>query len=440
MYKEMYERWLAADLDDADLKPELEGIREDDAAIQDRFAISLKFGTAGLRGVIGAGTNRMNVYVVRQATQGLANWVKTQGGTQTVAISYDSRIKSDVFAKAAAEVLAANGIHVRIYEHLMPVPALSFATRYYHCNAGIMVTASHNPAKYNGYKAYGPDGCQMTDEAADIVYAEIQKTDILTGAKTMPFAEGMEKGLIEYVGDDCINALYEAIEARSIRPGICKTAGLKLVYSPLNGSGLVPVTHVLADIGITDVTIVPEQKDPDGNFPTCPYPNPEIFEALRLGLELAQKDGADLMLATDPDADRVGIAVKCKDGSYELLSGNEVGVLLLDSAVLDSGTTSDILIEFYGGDLEVEVTGECVFTSAGVSSIIGDGSLSLKGEGSLSITATEAAAISVEGSVTAACALNVTGAPAAESAGVSAGEGFSLSENSENSIVVAAAA
>ena len=332
MYQQEYERWLAAKLDDADLKPELESIRGDEEAIQDRFAVALKFGTAGLRGVIGAGTNRMNVYVVRQATQGLANWVKTQGGTQTVAISYDSRIKSDVFAKAAAEVLAANGVKVRIYKALMPVPALSFATRYYHCNAGIMVTASHNPAKYNGYKAYGPDGCQMTDEAADVVYAEIQKTDVLTGAKTMPFEEGMAAGLIQYVEDACYEALYDAIKACSVRPGLCATAGLKLVYSPLNGSGLVPVTRVLRDIGITDVTIVPEQKEPDGNFPTCPYPNPEIFEALRLGLELAEKNGADLMLATDPDADRVGIAVRCKDGSYELLSGNEVGVLLLTTS------------------------------------------------------------------------------------------------------------
>ena len=236
--------------------------------------MALKFGTAGLRGVIGAGTNRMNIYVVRQATQGLAKWVKTQGGSQTVAISYDSRIKSDVFAKTAAEVLAANGIKVRIYSVLMPVPALSFATRYYNCNAGIMVTASHNPAKYNGYKAYGPDGCQMTDEAADIVYAEIQKTDILTGAKLISFEDGMAQGLIEYVGDDCINALYAAIEARSIRPGICKTAGLKLVYSPLNGSGLVPVTHVLKEIGITDITVVPEQEKPDGNFPHLPVPQP----------------------------------------------------------------------------------------------------------------------------------------------------------------------
>ena len=330
MYKDEFERWLAYPLDDPDLKPELESVAGDDEAVKDRFAVTLKFGTAGLRGVIGAGTNRMNVYVVRQATQGLANWVKTQGGAQTVAISYDSRIKSDVFAKAAAEVLAANGVKVRIYKALMPVPALSFATRYYNCNAGIMVTASHNPAKYNGYKAYGPDGCQMTDEAADIVYAEIQKTDVLTGAKAMPFAEALAAGLVEYVGEDCYEALYAAIESRQVRPGLCADAGLKLVYSPLNGSGLVPVTRVLGDMGITDITIVPEQKDPDGNFPTCPYPNPEIFEALRLGLELAKTSGADLMLATDPDADRVGIAVRCKDGSYELLSGNEVGVLLLD--------------------------------------------------------------------------------------------------------------
>ena len=330
MYMDDYKRWADADLEDADLTAVLKEIAGKEEEIKERFAVSLKFGTAGLRGVLGAGSNRMNIYVVRQATQGLANWVKTQGGNQLVAISYDSRIKSDVFAKTAACVLAANGIKVRIYDALMPVPALSFATRYYEANAGIMVTASHNPAKYNGYKAYGPDGCQMTDEAADIVYAEIQKTDILEGAKMMSFEEGMEAGLIAYVGDDCKEALYAAIEARSVRPGLCKTAGLKLVYSPLNGSGLVPVTRVLNDIGIDDITIVPEQQYPDGNFPTCPYPNPEIFEALKLGLELAEKSGADLMLATDPDADRVGIAIKCPDGSYELVSGNEVGVLLLD--------------------------------------------------------------------------------------------------------------
>lgn len=330
MYMDDYKRWLEADLEDAALKTELESISGNEEEIKERFAVSLKFGTAGLRGVLGAGTNRMNIYVVRQATQGLANWVKTQGGNQLVAISYDSRINSDVFAKEAAKVLAANGIKVRIYDALMPVPALSFATRYYEANAGIMVTASHNPAKYNGYKAYGPDGCQMTDEAANLVYAEIQNTDVLEGAKLMDFEAGMASGLIEYVGDDCKEALYDAIKARSVRPGLCKTAGLKLVYSPLNGSGLVPVMRVLNDIGIDDITIVPEQQYPDGNFPTCPYPNPEIFEALRLGLELAKECGADLMLATDPDADRVGIAMKCPDGTYELVSGNEVGVLLLD--------------------------------------------------------------------------------------------------------------
>lgn len=330
MYQKEYERWLNTDLEDADLRPELAGIEGNDDEIKERFALALKFGTAGLRGVLGAGTNRMNIYVVRQATQGLANWVKTQGGSQTVAISYDSRLKSDVFAKTAAGVLAANDIQVRIYDALMPVPALSFATRYYKCNAGVMVTASHNPAKYNGYKAYGPDGCQLTDDAAAVVYEEIQKTDVLTGAKYMSFAEGVEKGLIHFVGDDCKKALYDAIESRQVRPGLCKTAGLKLVYSPLNGSGLVPVTQVLKDIGVTDITIVPEQEYPNGYFTTCSYPNPEIFEALELGLNLAKEKGADLMLATDPDADRVGIAMKCPDGSYELVSGNEVGVLLLD--------------------------------------------------------------------------------------------------------------
>ena len=330
MYQDEYRRWLQADLADCDLHNELRQIEGDEEAIRDRFAVSLQFGTAGLRGTLGAGTNRMNIWVVRQATQGVADWVRTQGGTQTVAISYDSRLKGWTFARDAAGVLAANGIHVRIYDELMPVPALSFATRCYHCNAGIMVTASHNPAKYNGYKAYGPDGCQMTDDAASVVYNAIQKTDVLTGAKYMTFAEGVEKGLIRFVGDDCKEALYAAIESRQVRPGLAKTAGLKLVYSPLNGTGLAPVTRVLRDIGITDVTIVPEQEYPNGYFTTCPYPNPEIFQALEKGLELAAKTGADLMLATDPDADRVGIAMRCPDGTYELVTGNEMGVLLLD--------------------------------------------------------------------------------------------------------------
>ena len=330
MYQDEYKRWLEADLIDCDLHTELQNIEGDDDAIKERFAIALSFGTAGLRGTLGAGTNRMNIWVVRQATQGVAEWVKTQGGNQTVAISYDSRLKDWNFARDAAGVLAANGINVRIYDELMPVPALSFATRYYNCNAGIMITASHNPAQYNGFKAYGPDGCQMTDDAAAVVYDAIQKTDVLTGAKYMSFAEGVEKGFIKFVGDDCKEALYAAIEERQVRPGLCKTAGLKLVYSPLNGTGLVPVTRILGDMGITDVTIVPEQEYPNGYFTTCSYPNPEIFAALDKGLNLAKEVGADLILATDPDADRVGIAMKCPDGSYELVSGNEMGALLLD--------------------------------------------------------------------------------------------------------------
>ncbi len=375
MYKEMYQRWLEKDLLDCDLKTELLKIADDDDAIKDRFAVSLQFGTAGLRGTLGAGTNRMNIWVVRQATQGIADWVKTQGGSQTVAISYDSRLKGYTFAKDAAGVLAANGINVRIYDELMPVPALSFATRYYKCNAGIMVTASHNPAQYNGYKAYGPDGCQMTDDAAAIVYEAIQNTDILEGAKYMSFAEGVEKGLIRFVGDDCKEAFYEAIESRQVRPGLAKDAGLKLVYSPLNGTGLVPVTRVLKDIGITDVTIVPEQEYPNGYFTTCSYPNPEIFAALEKGLELAKEVGADLMLATDPDADRVGIAMKCPDGSYELVSGNEMGVLLLDyicAGRIEKGTMpenpvavksivstplADKVAEHYGVELRHTLTG-----------------------------------------------------------------------------------
>uniref|UniRef100_I5AUJ3 Phosphoglucomutase n=1 Tax=Eubacterium cellulosolvens (strain ATCC 43171 / JCM 9499 / 6) TaxID=633697 RepID=I5AUJ3_EUBC6 len=375
MYQDEYKRWLAADLIDFDLNKELQDIQEDDEAIKDRFAVALQFGTAGLRGTLGAGTNRMNIWVVRQATQGVADWVKTQGGTQTVALSYDSRLKGWNFAREAAGVLAANGINVRIYDELMPVPALSFATRYYKCNAGIMVTASHNPAKYNGYKAYGPDGCQMTDDAAAIVYDAIQKTDVLTGAKYISFAEGVEKGLIKFVGDDCKDAFYAAIEERQVRPGLCKTAGLKLVYSPLNGTGLVPVTRVLKDIGITDITIVKEQEYPNGYFTTCSYPNPEIYAALEKGLELAKETGADLMLATDPDADRVGIAMKCPDGSYELVSGNEMGVLLLDyicAGRIEKGTMpekpvavksivstplADLVAEHYGVELRHTLTG-----------------------------------------------------------------------------------
>ena len=375
MITEEYRRWLEADLVDFDLKRELREISGDEEAIRERFAKSLEFGTAGLRGTLGAGTNRMNIWVVRQATQGVADWVKTQGGSQTVAISYDSRLKGWSFARDAASVLAANGIRVRIYEELMPVPALSFATRYYHCNAGIMLTASHNPAQYNGYKAYGPDGCQMTDDAAAVVYASIQKTDVLSGAKYMSFSEGVEKGLIRFVSEDCKSAFYEAVESRQVRPGLCRTAGLKLVYSPLNGTGLVPVTRVLQDIGISDITIVPEQEYPNGYFTSCPYPNPEIYAALEKGLMLARETGADLMLATDPDADRVGVAVRCPDGEYELVTGNEMGVLLLDyiaSGRIEKGSMpkrpvavksivstplADKVAEHYGVELRHTLTG-----------------------------------------------------------------------------------
>lgn len=375
MITEEYRRWLEADLVDFDLKRELREISGDEEAIRERFAKSLEFGTAGLRGTLGAGTNRMNIWVVRQATQGVADWVKTQGGSQTVAISYDSRLKGWSFARDAASVLAANGIKVRIYEELMPVPALSFATRYYHCNAGIMLTASHNPAQYNGYKAYGPDGCQMTDDAAAVVYASIQKTDVLNGAKYMSFSGGVEKGLIRFVSEDCKSAFYEAVESRQVRPGLCRTAGLKLVYSPLNGTGLVPVTRVLQDIGISDITIVPEQEYPNGYFTSCPYPNPEIYAALEKGLMLAREIGADLMLATDPDADRVGVAVRCPDGEYELVTGNEMGVLLLDyiaSGRIEKGSMpkrpvavksivstplADKVAEHYGVELRHTLTG-----------------------------------------------------------------------------------
>ncbi len=375
MITEEYRRWLEADLVDFDLKRELREISGDEEAIRERFAKSLEFGTAGLRGTLGAGTNRMNIWVVRQATQGVADWVKTQGGSQTVAISYDSRLKGWSFARDAASVLAANGIKVWIYEELMPVPALSFATRYYHCNAGIMLTASHNPAQYNGYKAYGPDGCQMTDDAAAVVYASIQKTDVLNGARYMSFSEGVEKGLIRFVSEDCKSAFYEAVESRQVRPGLCRTAGLKLVYSPLNGTGLVPVTRVLQDIGISDITIVPEQEYPNGYFTSCPYPNPEIYAALEKGLMLAREIGADLMLATDPDADRVGVAVRCPDGEYELVTGNEMGVLLLDyiaSGRIEKGSMpkrpvavksivstplADKVAEHYGVELRHTLTG-----------------------------------------------------------------------------------
>ena len=329
-YKKEYERWAKADMPDFDLTRELQLMAGKEEEIKEHFARALEFGTAGIRGTLGVGTNRMNIFVVRQATEGMARYILEEGLERKVAISYDSRLKGWTFAKEGAKVLAANGISVRLYDALMPVPALSFATRYYGCSAGIMLTASHNPAAYNGYKAYGSDGCQMTDEAADKVYAKIKETDVLTGAKTISFSEAVDKGLIRFVEEECKEAFYQAVLSQQVHPGLCKDAGLSLVYSPLNGTGLEPVTRIFKEMGISDVSIVPEQEYPNGYFTTCPYPNPEIFEAMEKGLALAKEKNADLLLATDPDADRVGIAMRTEDGEYELVSGNEMGVLLLD--------------------------------------------------------------------------------------------------------------
>lgn len=329
-YKKEYERWKKTDMPDFDLTRELQLMDGKEEEIKEHFARALEFGTAGIRGTLGAGTNRMNIFVVRQTTEGLARYILEEGLEKKVAISYDSRLKGWTFAKEVSGVLAANGISVRLYDALMPVPALSFATRYYGCSAGIMLTASHNPAIYNGYKVYGSDGCQMTDEAADKVYAKIKNTDVLTGAKRMSFSEAVQQGLIQFVEEGCKEAFYQAVLSQQVHPGLCKEAGLSLVYTPLNGTGLEPVTHIFKEMGITDVSIVTEQEYPNGYFTTCPYPNPEIFEAMEKGLDLAKEKNADLLLATDPDADRVGIAMRTEEGEYELVSGNEMGVLLLD--------------------------------------------------------------------------------------------------------------
>ena len=326
--KQTYNEWLENAVEDKDLKAELESIKNNEDEIYDRFSTALKFGTAGLRGIIGAGTNRMNIYVVRQATQGLANYVLKKYGNGSVAISHDSRIKADLFMNEAARVLAANGIKVYITSELQPTPVLSYLVRYFKCQAGIMVTASHNPAAYNGYKAYGEDGCQMTDVAANTVYDEISKLDMFKDVKIAGFDEAVKSGMIEYVDESVYDTYLEKVMEQQVNPGVCNGADLKVVYTPLNGTGNKLVRKVLGKIGVNDVVVVPEQELPDGNFTTCPYPNPEIKEALAKGLELCEKEQPDLLLATDPDADRVGIAVKDYDGSYRLISGNEDGVML----------------------------------------------------------------------------------------------------------------
>ena len=330
MSKEQAElrRWLE-EVTDPELSAELLSIRNEEKEVHERFYRSLEFGTGGLRGELGAGTNRMNIYTVRQATQGFAAYLLTQDEKPSAAISYDSRHQSDVFARETARVLAANGIKVYLYPHLMPTPALSFAVLDRHCTGGVMVTASHNPARYNGYKAYAADGAQISGHVAAAVSEEIEKTDIFRDVKLADFEEALADGRIEYIGDALIERYYAAVMAQALRPELGKAAGLRLVYTPLNGSGLVPVMTVLKRMGHTDITVVPEQEQPNGDFPTCPYPNPEILEAMQLGLNLCEKLGADLLLATDPDSDRVGTAV-LQNGTPRLISGNEMGVLLLD--------------------------------------------------------------------------------------------------------------
>lgn len=327
-YKKEYKRWCQLAVADADVAAELKAM--DDAKIEDAFYRDLAFGTGGLRGVIGAGTNRMNVYTVAKASQGLANYLNQTAEKPSVAIGYDSRIKSQLFARVAAQVFAANGVKVHIWPRLLPVPTVSYATRYLSASAGVMVTASHNPSKYNGYKVYGADGCQITTEAAAEILGEIEKLDIFADVKQADFEESLAEGKISYIPDEVLTAFVEEVNKQSVLFGETVNKDVAIVYSPLNGTGLEPVTRTLREMGYGNITVVKEQEQPDGNFPTCPYPNPEIKEAMALGMEYAKKCNADLLLATDPDCDRVGIAVKDKNGDYQLLSGNETGLLLLD--------------------------------------------------------------------------------------------------------------
>lgn len=323
-----WNEWRTQELSDKDLIAELENIKLSDEEIFDRFYRNLEFGTGGLRGVIGAGTNRMNIYTVAKATQGYSNYLKKQNASPKVAIAYDSRIKSDVFAKVAAEVFAANGIYVYIYSEIMPTPALSFAVRYLNCSGGIVITASHNPSKYNGYKVYGNDGCQITTDVAISILSEIEVLNIFKDVKKISFEKALEQGIITYISEQVVEEYLNAVSSQSLC-GDEIDRGVSIVYTPLNGSGLKCVTRILKENGFTNISVVKEQEKPDGNFPTCPYPNPEIKEALELGLRDAKKLRSDLLLATDPDCDRVGIALRNNE-DYVLLSGNEVGLLLFD--------------------------------------------------------------------------------------------------------------
>lgn len=327
-----YQLWLKSIVDEEIVK-ELKDMAEDPEHIIDAFYKNLAFGTGGLRGIIGAGTNRMNIYTVRKASQGIANYIKKKYPEQErkIAISYDSRIKSDVFARTAAEVYAANGIQVEIYSQLMPTPCLSYAVRELECAAGVMITASHNPAKYNGYKVYDADGCQITTETAKLILFEMEQVDLFTDVKQMDFEEAVEAGQVSYISEEISTRYIEQVKSQTmISSDKHVNQNIKIVYSPLNGTGLKPVLRTLKESGYINIEVVKEQEEPDGHFPTCPYPNPEVKEAMALGLQYAEKQNAEIFLATDPDCDRVGIAVKDSEGKYILLSGNETGVLLLD--------------------------------------------------------------------------------------------------------------
>lgn len=373
--KELYKVWKESVDEDNDLINELEEIKDNDSEIYERFYRGLSFGTAGLRGILGAGTNRMNIYTVRRATQGLANFLNKKYESPSVAISHDSRIKADLFAREAARVLAANGVKAYISTELQPTPVVSFCVRRLKTSAGIMVTASHNPAKYNGYKCYGSDGCQMTDTNAGMVFDEIEKLDYFgSSVKLVSFEDGLKSGLIEWIDDSIYEEYLDKVQEQSINKDVCKDSGLKVVYTPLNGAGNKLVRKVLGRIGVENIVVVPEQEMPDGNFTTCPYPNPEIKEALSLGLKLCQTEKPDLLLATDPDSDRVGIAVKVGD-DYRLMTGNETGIMLINyilSCRKENGTlpeaplavrtivTSklvDRICEKYGCELKKVLTG-----------------------------------------------------------------------------------
>lgn len=338
-----YKLWLEKAVADPDLIEELKTVGENEEEILDRFYRDLEFGTAGLRGVIGAGTNRMNYYTVCRATQGLADFLNKHFENPSVAIGYDSRIKSDYFSIEAAKVLAANGVKVYLFEELEPTPCLSFAIRYFNTSSGIILTASHNPAKYNGFKCYNSNGYQMTDEEADETYGFIQKVDYFTGIKSIDFDKAVADGMIEYMGDTVINAFLDEVQKQCVNPDIVKESALKVIYTPLNGTGNKPVRAILDRIGVKDVYVVPEQELPDGNFPTCPFPNPEIRQSFECALKMAEEIQPDLLLATDPDCDRVGIAVQDGNGGYKLMSGNEVGAMMLNyllSQKAEKGTLS----------------------------------------------------------------------------------------------------